>query len=220
MRGRQINSYFNQLGEGLGTIVPPQVTSVSRKPLSISLEEIAAGKITYVRIDAETVDAGDEQPSEDQPAPEDRPAQAQAGGVVRNRRGRTSPTRPMRATKSVGRHRATGPGRAGSGDRARPEAATDEAGGQGPEAEVVEPEVTAAQSSPVAESSPRPNRPRWPSGRRGDVWPSRPRRPSRPRWPSRPRRPSPPRGRVVPARSSGARVPPCSRPGGRSGATR
>ena len=47
MRGRQINSYFNQLGEGLGTIVPPQVTSVSRKPLSISLEEIAAGKITY-----------------------------------------------------------------------------------------------------------------------------------------------------------------------------
>ena len=30
-RGRQINSYFNQLGEGLGTIVPPQVASVSRK---------------------------------------------------------------------------------------------------------------------------------------------------------------------------------------------
>jgi DNA-directed RNA polymerase subunit omega len=52
MRGRQINSYFNQLGEGLGTIVPPQVTSVSRKPLSISLEEIAAGKITYTRPEA------------------------------------------------------------------------------------------------------------------------------------------------------------------------
>jgi DNA-directed RNA polymerase subunit omega len=49
MRGRQINSYFNQLGEGLGSIVPPQVTSVSRKPLSISLEEIAAGKITFTR---------------------------------------------------------------------------------------------------------------------------------------------------------------------------
>jgi DNA-directed RNA polymerase subunit omega len=48
-RGRQINSYFNQLGEGLGAIVPPQVTSVSRKPLSIALEEIAAGKITYTR---------------------------------------------------------------------------------------------------------------------------------------------------------------------------
>ncbi len=28
-RGRQINSYFSQLGEGLGAIVPPQVASVS-----------------------------------------------------------------------------------------------------------------------------------------------------------------------------------------------
>jgi DNA-directed RNA polymerase subunit omega len=48
-RARQINSYFNSLGDGLGTIVPPQVTSVARKPLSISLEEVAAGKIVYVR---------------------------------------------------------------------------------------------------------------------------------------------------------------------------
>jgi DNA-directed RNA polymerase subunit omega len=48
-RGRQINSYFSQLGEGLGAIVPPQVTSLSRKPLSIALEEIAADKITYHR---------------------------------------------------------------------------------------------------------------------------------------------------------------------------
>ena len=50
-RGRQINSYFNQLGEGLGAIVPPQVTSVSRKPLSIAMEEVAAGKITYHRLE-------------------------------------------------------------------------------------------------------------------------------------------------------------------------
>lgn len=48
-RARQINSYFNQLGEGLGTIVPPQVTSLSRKPLSISLEEIEVGKIVFER---------------------------------------------------------------------------------------------------------------------------------------------------------------------------
>ncbi len=46
-RGRQINSYFSQLGEGLGTIVPPQVTSLSRKPLSIAMEEVAAGNIVY-----------------------------------------------------------------------------------------------------------------------------------------------------------------------------
>ena len=49
MRGRQINSYYNQLSEGLGTIVPPQVASVSRKPLSIAMEEVAVGKITYHR---------------------------------------------------------------------------------------------------------------------------------------------------------------------------
>jgi DNA-directed RNA polymerase subunit omega len=48
-RARQINSYFSQLGEGLGAIVPPQVASVSRKPLSIALEEISANKITFVR---------------------------------------------------------------------------------------------------------------------------------------------------------------------------
>ena len=48
MRARQINAYFNQLGEGLGHIVPPQVTSVARKPLSIAFEEIAADKIVAV----------------------------------------------------------------------------------------------------------------------------------------------------------------------------
>jgi DNA-directed RNA polymerase subunit omega len=44
-RARNINAYFNQLGEGLGHMVPPQVSSVSRKPLSIAFEEIAADKI-------------------------------------------------------------------------------------------------------------------------------------------------------------------------------
>jgi len=47
-RARQINSYFGQLGEGLGAIIPPPVTSVARKPLSIALEEVAAGKIIPV----------------------------------------------------------------------------------------------------------------------------------------------------------------------------
>jgi DNA-directed RNA polymerase subunit omega len=53
MRAREINDYYNQLGEGLGKIVPPQVTSVSRKPLSISLEEIEAGKIEAVPLPEE-----------------------------------------------------------------------------------------------------------------------------------------------------------------------
>jgi DNA-directed RNA polymerase subunit omega len=48
MRAREINDYYGQLGEGLGKIVPPQVTSVSRKPLSIALEEIREGKIIKV----------------------------------------------------------------------------------------------------------------------------------------------------------------------------
>ena len=44
-RARQINSYFNQLGEGLGGYVPPQVHSLSRKPLSIAFEEIDNDKV-------------------------------------------------------------------------------------------------------------------------------------------------------------------------------
>jgi DNA-directed RNA polymerase subunit omega len=44
-RARQINQYYNNLGEGLGRMIPPQVTSVARKPLSIAFEEIAVDKI-------------------------------------------------------------------------------------------------------------------------------------------------------------------------------
>ena len=53
MRAREINDYYNQLGEGLGKIVPPQVTSVSRKPLSIAMEEIEVGKIESVPLPTE-----------------------------------------------------------------------------------------------------------------------------------------------------------------------
>ena len=57
-RARQINSYFSQLGDGLGHMVPPQVSSVSRKPLSIGFEEIAADKIKRVE-HAVIVESGD-----------------------------------------------------------------------------------------------------------------------------------------------------------------
>lgn len=56
-RARQINSYFGQLGDGLGQLVPPQVTSVARKPLSIAFEEIAADKIEAIEIDPEALAA-------------------------------------------------------------------------------------------------------------------------------------------------------------------
>lgn len=56
-RARQINSYFGQLGDTPGHLVPPQVTSVARKPLSIGFEEIAADKIEAVDIDPEALAA-------------------------------------------------------------------------------------------------------------------------------------------------------------------
>lgn len=56
-RARQINSYFGQLGDGQGQLVPPQVTSVARKPLSIAFEEIDADKIEAIDIDPEALAA-------------------------------------------------------------------------------------------------------------------------------------------------------------------
>lgn len=50
-RARQINAYFNQLGEGIGHYVPPQVHSLSRKPLTIALEEIAADKVGFEHVE-------------------------------------------------------------------------------------------------------------------------------------------------------------------------
>ena len=51
-RARQINAYFTQLGEGIAEFTPPQIslgTERAPKALSIALEEIAEGKVTYVR---------------------------------------------------------------------------------------------------------------------------------------------------------------------------
>ena len=56
-RAREINAYYHGLGEGLGQVIPPQVTSVSGKPLSIAFEEIAAAKVTYHHPDPEELAA-------------------------------------------------------------------------------------------------------------------------------------------------------------------
>lgn len=52
-RAREINSYYNQLGEGRGEFVPPLIESggLKNKPLSIALEEIAEAKINAERPD-------------------------------------------------------------------------------------------------------------------------------------------------------------------------
>jgi DNA-directed RNA polymerase subunit omega len=49
-RARQLTSYFNQLGDGLGNKIPPQVSTVARKPLSMAFEEIAADKIVAAEV--------------------------------------------------------------------------------------------------------------------------------------------------------------------------
>lgn len=60
-RARQIQTYINSLGDGLGQMVPPQVvTGPGHKPLSISFEEIAAGKIVRVEEADEAAEAADE----------------------------------------------------------------------------------------------------------------------------------------------------------------
>jgi DNA-directed RNA polymerase subunit omega len=51
-RSRQINAYFSQLGEGVAEFTPPQIPldpERAPKPLSISLQEIAEGKVEYER---------------------------------------------------------------------------------------------------------------------------------------------------------------------------
>jgi DNA-directed RNA polymerase subunit omega len=58
-RARNINSYFNQLGEGLGHMIPPQVSSVARKPLSIAFEEIAQEKIQWTEAPEEADEEAD-----------------------------------------------------------------------------------------------------------------------------------------------------------------
>jgi DNA-directed RNA polymerase subunit omega len=60
-RARQIQTYINSLSDGLGHMVPPQVvTGPGHKPLSISFEEIAAGKIVRVEEADEPAEAVDE----------------------------------------------------------------------------------------------------------------------------------------------------------------
>jgi DNA-directed RNA polymerase subunit omega len=49
-RAREINSYYNQLGEGRAEFIPPLVeTGLKNKPLSIALEEIADGDVSAER---------------------------------------------------------------------------------------------------------------------------------------------------------------------------
>jgi DNA-directed RNA polymerase subunit omega len=48
-RARQITNFQKRLGEGLGGVAPMKLEDISKKPLTIALEEIADGKIEYDR---------------------------------------------------------------------------------------------------------------------------------------------------------------------------
>lgn len=53
LRSRDITNYFGQLGQGIGSTVPPQVASTASKPLSRAFEEVAARKIIARVVDPE-----------------------------------------------------------------------------------------------------------------------------------------------------------------------
>lgn len=59
-RARQINNYYSQLGGGIGNYIPPQVHSLSHKPLTIALEEIAADKLIVATGDSSAGAESDE----------------------------------------------------------------------------------------------------------------------------------------------------------------
>jgi DNA-directed RNA polymerase subunit omega len=49
IRAREINEYYNGLGSGHGALIPPQVTSLSNKSLSLAMEELYEGKLQFHR---------------------------------------------------------------------------------------------------------------------------------------------------------------------------
>ncbi len=57
IRAREINEYYNGLGSGHGALIPPQVSSLSNKSLSLAMEELYEGKLQFHRPTAEELEA-------------------------------------------------------------------------------------------------------------------------------------------------------------------
>ncbi len=57
IRAREINEYYNGLGSGHGALIPPQVTSLSNKSLSLAMEELYEGKLRFHRPTAEEIES-------------------------------------------------------------------------------------------------------------------------------------------------------------------
>ena len=52
-RARQITNFQKRLGEGVGGVAPMRLEDISKKPLTVALEEIADGRIEYDRPEGE-----------------------------------------------------------------------------------------------------------------------------------------------------------------------
>lgn len=48
-RARQITNFQKRLGEGIGGVAPIKLEDISKKPLTVAFEEIAEGKIEFLR---------------------------------------------------------------------------------------------------------------------------------------------------------------------------
>jgi DNA-directed RNA polymerase subunit omega len=56
IRAREINEYYNGLGSGHGALIPPQVSSLSNKSLSLAMEELYEGKLQFHRPTVEEIE--------------------------------------------------------------------------------------------------------------------------------------------------------------------
>ena len=71
IRAREINEYYNGLGSGHGSVIPPQVTSLSNKSLSLAMEELHQGKLEFHRPSAEELEAEQRSAQEKEQARQD-----------------------------------------------------------------------------------------------------------------------------------------------------
>jgi DNA-directed RNA polymerase subunit omega len=53
-RARQITNFQKRLGEGVGGVAPMKLQDISRKPLSVAMDEISKGMIEYDRSEMDT----------------------------------------------------------------------------------------------------------------------------------------------------------------------
>ncbi len=57
-RARQITNFQKRLGEGVGGVAPIKLEDLSKKPLTVAFEEIAEGKIEFLRPGEEKKEKG------------------------------------------------------------------------------------------------------------------------------------------------------------------